>query len=246
LAEPNDVSLFAGDSPVFVLIHSPLVGPATWLPVAGQLRRSGASTVVPDLARFEGDDAPFWQRHTRAVVLAMREVPTDRRVILVGHSGAGALLPSIGRASRQPVAAYVFVDAGIPRDGQSRIANGPFAAFIRQLYAGGGRYPNWTEEDLREIIPDADQRQRLLADLRPPPIGFWEEPIAVSASWPDAPCAFLRFTPNSAYDDAAAEARRRGWPYAELPGGHFHLLVAPVAVARSLLELSRRMGVAGM
>jgi hypothetical protein len=201
--------------------------------------------MVPDLKLSQGDDAPFWLRHTRAVVTAVRDVPANQRLVLVGHSGAGALLPAIGRAIRHSVATYVFVDAGIPKDGQSRLANGPFADFVHELYRGGGCYPNWTDEDLRELVPDAEWRQRLLAELRPPPIGFWEEPISVPAGWPDAPCAYLRFTPNPAYDDAAAEARHRGWAYTELSGGHFHMLMDPVAVASALLDLSQRLDIAG-
>ncbi|HEY8884572.1 MAG TPA: alpha/beta hydrolase, partial [Chloroflexota bacterium] len=200
-----------GDSPVFALIHSPLVGPATWKPVAKELRRRGIPTVVPDLGRPAESSTPFWRQHAHSAAECLRQVPLDGRLILVGHSGAGVLLPAIADAIGKPIA-YVFVDAGLPKDAESRLGTGTFAEYIRELYAQGGRFPNWTAEDLAEIIPDPQQRRRLVAGLRPQPLAFWEEPIPVSADWPDAPCGYLRFTPNPSYDEAAAEAQRRGWP----------------------------------
>jgi pimeloyl-ACP methyl ester carboxylesterase len=79
----------------------------------------GISTVVPDLA----DDGrpPCWSQHRAAVVGALARVPLDRPVVLVGHSGAGPLLPAIAGGLRQRVAGYVFVDAGLPADGRSRL-----------------------------------------------------------------------------------------------------------------------------
>jgi thioesterase domain-containing protein len=233
------VALRAGDA-TFALIHSPIVGPATWLPVAEELRRREFSAAVPDLDGRDDDPRPFWEQHAEAAVAGLREVSDDQPLILVGHSGAGPLLPAIGHAARRPVAAYLFVDAGLPRDGASRLDDPGFATYLRELYAAGGRYPNWTDVDLRALIPNPRQRASLLADLRPPPLRFWEEPIP-AVGWPDAPAAFLRFTPNPAYDAATLEAGCRGWPVAEIAGGHFHLLVDPPVVARALLELVNRL-----
>ena len=226
-----------------VLVHSPLVGPATWAPVADELRRDGADVVVPDLGVAEEGDEPFWRQHARAAAAVVRALPMGHQPVLVAHSGAGVLLPAIRGLADRPMAAYVFVDAGLPGDG-SRIGGGPRAEQLRALYRGGGRFPNWTDADLAELVPDPAARRRLLADLRPQPLAFWEEAIPLPTGWPDAPCAYLRFPPNPAYDEPAAEARRRGWPYAELPGGHFHLLVDPPAVATAIAGLLRRMNAA--
>lgn len=123
-----------------------------------------------------------------------------------------------------------------------RVGADGFAKQLRELYAAGSRFPNWTDEDLRAAIPDPRARQRLLSELRPQPLAFWEESIPVFAEWPDAPCAHCRFQPNPAYDEAAAEAQRRAWPYAEIQGHHFHMLVDPPAVAAALLELVGQIG----
>lgn len=223
---------------VFVLVPSPLVGPLTWSPVAQQLRQRGFEALIPTLQQDEDAPEPLWMQHARSATDALRAARAAR-VILVGHSGAGQLLPAIRQQADRPVAAYIFVDAGIPEDGQARLGSGAFAQQLRDLYARGERFPNWMDEHLRAVVPDQALRRGLLGQLRPQPWAFWEEPIPVFAGWPDAPCGYLRFAPNPAYDTAADEARRRGWPYAELSGGHFHMLVDPTAVTEALLDLVR-------
>src|SRR5262245_29064724 len=105
---------------VFVLIHSPLVSPSTWSHVAAELRLDQIETVVPALAD-DNPDVPYWRQHVDSVVRALENMPPDRSLVLVGHSGAGALLPSIGEATNQQIAGYIFVDAGIPTDGATRL-----------------------------------------------------------------------------------------------------------------------------
>jgi hypothetical protein len=150
------------------------------------------------------------------------------------------LLPLIRELADRPVAAYVFVDAGLPAAGAARIGTGAFADGLRALYAASRRFPEWTDAQLAPLVPEAARRARLLTGVRPQPWAFWEEPVPLPEWWPDAPCAYLRFAPNPSYDEAAAEARRRGWPSAELAGGHFHMLADPASVADALLDLVRR------
>ncbi len=219
---------------LFVLVHSPLVGPFTWALVADDLRRRGHGVLVPELEN--PSEAPFWRRHADSVARALADLPADEPVALVGHSGAGPLLPGIAQAAARVVAAYIFVDAGLPAGGESHIGAGDFAAYLRDLYAGGGRYPNWRDEDLRELVPDPALRSRVLSELRPQPLAFWEEMLPAVDEWPDAPAVYLQFT--SAYDAAAEQARCLGWPYRCLQGGHFHMLVDPTAVTDVLLELA--------
>jgi pimeloyl-ACP methyl ester carboxylesterase len=107
--------------PVFVLIHSPLVGPKTWLPVADELVRRGREALVPSLLGVAAAPAPHW-RHVPEVVRAAT-ANTAAPVVLVGHSGAGLLLPAIADALTVEVAALVFVDSFLPpANGSVRLA----------------------------------------------------------------------------------------------------------------------------
>src|SRR5262245_66626104 len=106
---------------VFVLVHSPLVGPFTWRLVADELQQRQFKAVVPALVDDGGHQAPFWKQHVDAVMQALDSLEVDSSIVIVGHSGAGALLPAIGHAASRPISAYIFVDAGIPSDGMSRL-----------------------------------------------------------------------------------------------------------------------------
>jgi hypothetical protein len=121
------------------------------------------------------------------------------------------------------------------------MGDGAFADQLRDLYASGGRFPNWIDHALRDVVPDPEVRRRLVASQRPRPLGYWEKPIPVPPGWPDAPCPYLRFVPNPAYDDAAEEAKRLGWPRLDIAGAHFHMLVAPATVADGVRHLVSRL-----
>lgn len=226
----------------FVLVHSPLVGPLTWALVGDELRQRGFQVVIPVLCSNAGAGLPYWKQHANSVKQGLEPLSSDEPVILVGHSGAGVLLPAIRQALRCPVAAYLFVEAGIPRNGASRLDLFPDqegAARFRQV-AVDGLLPTWSEADLREAIPDNTLRQRFVSELRPLPLAVYEEPIPTFDGWPDAPCGYLRFTTTSpeAYEESVRLARSEGWAYTEIDGGHFHMLVDPLAVASALVNLT--------
>ena len=231
---------------VFVLVHSPLVGPLTWSLVADELRRRDVEVVVPSLDDVDDAGVPYWKQHITSVAQALERVAVDRSLVLIGHSGAGPLLPAIRQVASHPIAAYIFVDAGIPKDGASRLdllasESHEVAGQFRQALESGDRFPTWSDEDLLEIIPDARLRHGVLAELRPRPLAFYEESIPVFDSWPDAPCGYLLFSP--VYAVPAARARRDGWATCELDAGHFHMLVEPEAVANALMDLAEQMDI---
>jgi hypothetical protein len=226
----------------FVLVHSPLVGPFTWSLVADELKRRGFDALVPTL-RDDNSELPYWQQHAESVARALEAVPPNRPLIYVAHSGAGPLLPIIRERSGHPVAAYVFVDAGIPENGVSPLNLGGASAWaneMRALLASGGSFPNWSDDDLREIIPDDSVRQKLLAELHPRGRAFWEEAIPVFADFPDAPCAYLQFSPP--YERAAEYARQHNWSVRKMDAAHFHMLVDPIAVTDAVLDLVNTVG----
>jgi hypothetical protein len=59
--------------PVFVLVHSPSVGPLTWTPVADRLRSHGYESVVPSLVDVADAEPPFWPRVVEDVAAAQTD-----------------------------------------------------------------------------------------------------------------------------------------------------------------------------
>lgn len=230
---------------VFVLIHSPLVGPFTWKLVAEALRQQGIEVVVPSLKRSPGSGQPFWLQHVSAIAQTLETVPAGQPVLLAGHSGAGPLLPAIRQAIPQPASGYIFVDAGWPVNGKSYLDLFPDKEEVERFRqsAQDGFLPTWGDDDLKPVIPDDEIRQAFVSELHPLPLQVYEEPLPVFSGWPDAPCGYLRFGQNPAYDQAFALAHRSGCPHIQLQGEHFHMLVDPLEVTQAVLNLALRMGV---
>jgi Alpha/beta hydrolase family len=218
----------------YALIHSPLVGPFTWQLVYQTLISQGQKAIMPTLLDDTNSALPYWQQHAESVARELAQIPKDESIVLAAHSGAGPLLPAIRQSLSHSICAYLFVDAGMPRDGLSRIdlmklEDSQWAEQFHESLLDGELFPTWTDDDLREIIPDVDARQKLVAEIRPRSLSFFTEPIPVHEGWPDAPCVYVKFSDSYEWD--AAQAKQEGWDVLELHAGHFHMLVEPSAVA---------------
>jgi hypothetical protein len=122
----------------------------------------------------------------------------------------------------------VFVDAGIPRQGATRLdlmrsEDPEWAEQFQRELERGARFPTWSVDDLQEVLPEEALRQQMVAELRPRGLDFFTEPIPVFDGWPDAPCMYIQFSPT--YEKPAAQARQLGWLTHTLEAGHFHMLV---------------------
>lgn len=219
--------------PTFVLIHSPLVGPTTWSPVARELERRGRDVVVPPLLAHVG--TPQWHHAVEAVGTATASV------VLVGHSGAGLLLPAIAAALTPEVAALVFVDSFLPPpSGNVRLVPPEFMGELQAL-AENGVLPPWSswfgERAMAELIPDDRLRAALVEEMPRLPLSYLAASLPVPAGWDTRPCAYILFD-GEAYGEAAAEARARGWPVTELPGvQHLAIATEPGLITDALLKL---------
>ncbi|MGP3771627.1 alpha/beta hydrolase [Streptomyces sp. SDT5-1] len=226
--------------PTFVLVHSPSVGPASWLPVAERLTAAGYRARVPSLSRVATTEPPFWPHVVAAVRDDLRAVPHDTPLVLVAHSNAGLFLPAIRAALDQPVSGSVFVDAALPaRSGSTPVAPPELLDFLRPK-AVNGVLPRWTdwwdEADVAPMFPDPAVRRAVVAEQPTLPLSYYEQRIPVPDGWDDHPCAYVLF--GTPYDTVAAEAHARGWPVAHIPGHHFHHLVAPQTTTTHLLALT--------
>jgi hypothetical protein len=224
---------------VYVLIHSPLVGPLTWKLVADEMRQRGIEVVLPTLVDSPDSKEPYWKQHAESVAQALTQLPRDTSVTLVAHSGAGPLLPAIRKSIANPIHTYLFVDAGIPHNGATRLElmnseDSDWAKEFQEYLEGGGYFPNWSVDDLQEIIPDESLRAQMIAEIHARALDFFTEPIPIFEGWPDAPCVYILF--SEPYKRAAVQARESGWLTYELEAGHFHMLVDAKAVTNLIIE----------
>jgi pimeloyl-ACP methyl ester carboxylesterase len=243
-ASPAESSCHAGGvgandvSPVFVLVHSPLLGPATWRPVARRLAQRQRRAIVPSLLGIATAPLPRWRSCVEAAAKATEGL--ENPVILVAHSGSGPLLPAIGAGVPAAVAAMIFVDAALPALGPTtELAPPETLARLRDRAVDGllPRWSTWFEEDLmRELLPDQADRAAVERELPTLPVAYFEETVPNPDGWDRVPCAYLRL--SQAYDEAAADASRRGWRAGSLDGHHLSIVAAPNAVADALIRLA--------
>ncbi len=231
---------------LIILVHSPLVSPFTWSGVAERLRQQKFDVLVPNLTTHEHEGLPYWKQCADAVKQALAQVSPERRVVLVAHSGAGPLLPAIRHTITQPGAACLFVDATLPHPNQSVLdelaINAPeLAKELCPHLLAGGSYPNWTEKDLHDTIPDRLVLERLLAELRPQRLPFFQEKMPAINLPPGTPCGYVLL--SAAYQTQLEQAQKAGWPCRVFHAGHFHMLVDPTAVTAAITDLVTEMGV---
>ena len=100
----------------YALVHSPLVGTFTWQLVCEALIGQGFKAVIPALLDDPNSTLPYWQQHADSVARDLAHISNNETNVLVAHSGAGPLLPAIRQRLTHSICAYVYVDAGIPRN----------------------------------------------------------------------------------------------------------------------------------
>lgn len=230
----------------FLLCPSPLTRAAVWGDLPDALEARGHAVAVADPTT--DDAAPYaarWIAACAQLAAALEPGPT----VLVGHSGAGPLLPRLGaalHAGGRAVASYVFLDASLPR---ARPGNRldllasedeAWTETLRQHLETGGTFPDWTDADLVEEVPVDATRAALVAAIRPRSLGFFTEPLPTSGDgepggWPDAPVGYLLL--SAAYESRATIAQQRGWPVVEHRAGHFAALTDPAGTATALEAL---------
>lgn len=232
---------------LIVLMHAPVLGPASWQPVAGELTRRGHAVVVPALTEFTGDGPPYAPRliglWAGQVQAAASRLPGGRadRIVLAPHSGAGVFAPHVAAAIRPGEIVTVYADAGLPgRSGAGRVVDAEFLPYLQQI-ASRGVVPPWQDwwpaDEESELFADEAVRAAVLADARPLPLAFFEELLPpLPRPRPAGPSAYLLF--SAGYQQEAAEARRRGWPVTELAGDHLHMLSSPASVAAAITGLA--------
>ena len=219
----------------FVLLHSPLVGPTTWRWVAGALLAAGHDVAVPDVrnAAVVG--------HPEAVIAsAVAAVPRGWSApVLVGHSGAGSILPSVGERLGGNRRKLVFVDAGLPPC-EGRVT--PAADFLDQLrtLAVDGVLPRWStwwdEGVMQVLVPCAERRVELESEMVEVPLAFFESSFQAPEKWCETPGSFLLLSESYLAD--AERARTLGWSTVERLGGHLDIVNDPDGIARTILELT--------
>jgi hypothetical protein len=217
--------------PTLLLVHSPLLTPATWDALAPHLEAAGWRVVVLDLR-------PLIEAPSFHAAVCAAAATSGAASIVVGHSRAGPYLPGIADAVGGDLVDVVFLDARLPHPGTSWVGSLPpeRAAWLRGL-AGSGRLPRWDSwfpsGSFDSLLTDPDRR-RVLHDLPELPWNVVSEVLrAPGPKWNSATHTYIQL--SAAYQATADQAEQGGYRVRRLDADHLAMVTQPAVVAQLLL-----------
>ena len=253
----------SGGMATLVVVHGAWGGGWEWSPVARLLRSGGHDVFTPTLtgmgerAHLGRHDRIGLDTHVRDIA-AVLEFEDLHDVVLVGASYGGMPVTGAVDHAADRVNAVVYVDALVPRDGQSALDLLP-PAFGEVVRAGleehGDAWRVPLPPDLFDrlvpvgSLPD-DVRSAYRARLRDHPAAAFAEPLHLTGTVESVPRAFVRCTASGLaggpegdpIEASAVRARQEGWVYRELEAPHDPQTFDPTGIAAVLDDLSRQLG----
>lgn len=207
----------------FLILPSPLLGPATYRPLAGELSADASSAEVAEVLGQTVDS-----------VLDGFVAQAAGFDVLVPHSNAGRFAPAVAEAAGADI---VYVDALLAEPDEDEA----FTGFLRNLADDDGILPGWTDWWPTEEIDTVLGNWRPVVEAEQ---GRW--PLEFLLTEPPAPDKWLLHTSGylsfgTTYDVQASLAAAYGWPSMLLDGHHLHHLTDTTGVARAIAELSGRL-----
>jgi pimeloyl-ACP methyl ester carboxylesterase len=224
-----------------VLIPGFWLDGSSWDEVVPVLDRAGhrvRALTLPGLGAVDADRGGIGLRdHVAAVVAAVDEASGP--VVLVGHSGGGAIAHAAADARPDRVARVVHVDAGPLAAGR---------AINPDLVAVDGEIPlpDWSEfdeADLRDL--DGELRAAFRARAVPQPAAVardlqvltderrYDVPVTIVAC--EFPSDLLREWIDRGHPYVAELARTSDVEYVDLPTGHWPQFTRPAELGRVIL-----------
>jgi pimeloyl-ACP methyl ester carboxylesterase len=231
-----------------VLIPGFWLDGASWDDVAAPLRDAGHTVhalTLPGMESREADRSAIGLRdHVNAVVAVIDSLP--KPVVLVGHSGGGAIAYAAADARPDAVARVVYVDSG-PL-GEGGVINDELP-----VVNGEVPLPDWDvfeEEDLVDL--DEALRQRFRSIAIPEPVGVTSDPqVLTDPRRLDVPatvicCEFpgdmMRDLMTKGHPYVAELARLSDYELIDLPTGHWPQFTKPRELATAILAAVDRTG----
>ncbi len=240
----------------YVIVHGGFGGGWEWTPVARLLRGLGHEVYAPTLTgmgercHLAATQVVGLATHVEDIV-GLVEFEDLHDVVLVGASYGGLPMTSAADRVAHRVGLVVYLDALVPKDGESALNLLP-SVFVEAVLAGLEEHgESWRVPVPPSLVPPAvgttaEQRAAYRARLRDQPAMSFLEPVYLKGAVDHLPRAYVRCT-RSEYGEEmgggfveamAARGREGFWHYRELDATHDPHVTDPAAVARMLTELT--------
>jgi pimeloyl-ACP methyl ester carboxylesterase len=232
---------------VFVLVHGGFYGGWGFTKVANIMRTSGHEVFTPTLTGYGERShllSPQINLHTHIQdILNVLECEDLHDVILAGHSYSTMVITGVAEKVPERLSRLVYIDTVVPKDGKTffdlvghELAQ-QWLDYAKEKGDGwrGPALPNppaspprWQPAIINGLNIPLDMKNPIAAKIPRAyincPVGRSKEG-AVGLAWP-------------AIERDAEEAKRNGWFYRDIAGGHSVMLTNPKLLADTLLELA--------
>jgi len=240
----------------YVLVHGGWHGAWCWNKVVPLLQTAGHAIYTPTLTGL-GEQAALLtpevglDTHIQDVV-SLIETQDLQRVILVGHSYSGMVITGVADRVPGRIAHLVYLDAAVPRDGQSMADMAPLIGPLLRRDANkngdgwrvnpprgrGGTFGITQEPDL-SLVRSKVTPQSLKTFLQPLHMTHQDAVAAI-------PHTFIECTGRGviiwlmrrALLRGSLPPNEHGWNRRTLASGHDAMIIAPQALADLLLEFA--------
>jgi pimeloyl-ACP methyl ester carboxylesterase len=163
-----------------------------------------------------------------------------RDIVLLGHSYGGMVATGVADRARDRIAQLIYLDAFVPRNGQSLFdLNEPGRQPMRDRAKSGDGWrvpPNPTPPDTPQA--DLDWLTERRVDM---PIKCFEQGLRL-ANEPSMPRSYIyatRITPADTFGPFAARAKSEpGWGYHEIDASHSPNVTAPETLTAVLRKIA--------
>src|SRR5512145_206156 len=169
-----------------------------------------------------------------ADIVGVLEMEDLREVVLIGHSYGGMVATGAADRARERIAQLIYLDAFVPRDGQSLFDLQPeqTRARMRELARSGGEGWRVPPTPMPADTPAADVAWAAGRRL-PHPIRAFEQPVRLAGQAAPPPRSYIycrRIGPVDVFRQFAERAHREGWRTFEIDASHNPHITAPQAL----------------
>ena len=165
-----------------------------------------------------------------------------RQVVLIAHSYGGMVATGVADRARERIAQVIYLDAFVPRDGQSLFDLQPAdaRARMRELARTDGEGWRLPPTQMPADTPDADVAWAS-GRRRPQPIRTFEQPLRLAGNAAPPPRSYIycqRSAPADVFRQFAERAKSEpGWSYQEIDASHNPHITCPDVLMRLLTQI---------
>jgi len=229
----------------FLVCHGAWGGGWSWRKVRPLMRTAGFRFIAPTYTGLGerahlADPSIDLTTHIQDVLNVIRyEDLAD--IVLIGHSYGGMVATGVADRARDRVAQLIYLDAFVPKDGQSLMDFLPESERqrMRDLARSGDGWrvpPNPTPPDT-----SADDQVWLNARRVSMPLKCFETKLKLHSGELRLPRSYIyarRISPADPFGQFARRARTEpGWRYFEMDASHSPAVTAPEALVELLAEI---------